>query len=75
MEDIIKEQDRSSEKSEKQPWQMTKTEYEAKFGTPKANSSVTGSFSRHKNAVEVALNRGLAVPVEVLRDYPDLHGV
>ncbi|MBK9322968.1 MAG: hypothetical protein IPM97_08500 [Bdellovibrionaceae bacterium] len=36
MDDITNEQERSPEKIEKQPWQMTKTEYEAKFQRPEA---------------------------------------
>ncbi len=72
MDDITNEQERSPGKIEKQPWQMTKTEYEAKFGAPRGNSTVTGNFSKHKSSVEIALNRGLKVPQEVLEDYPDL---
>jgi hypothetical protein len=72
MDEINKEQNRLIERSEKQPWQMTKAEYETKYGSPRGTSTVTGSFSKHKSAVEVALNRGLKVPDEVLRDYPDL---
>ena len=72
MDDILNEQNRSPERIEKQPWQMTKAEYEIKFGAPRGNSTVTGNFSKHKSAVEIALNRGLPVPAEVLKDYPDL---
>lgn len=56
----------------KELWQMTKDEYEVKFGVPKKKSSVTGSFSPHYSAIEVALNRGVKVPDEVLKDYPTL---
>ncbi|TVQ79822.1 MAG: hypothetical protein EA369_04045 [Bradymonadales bacterium] len=72
MDDITKEQVRSPERIEKQPWQMTKAEYETVYGVPRGNSTVTGNFSKHKSAVEIALNRGLQVPPEVLKDYPDL---
>jgi hypothetical protein len=57
---------------QKELWQMTKAEYEEKFGVPKKKSSVTGSFSPHYSAIEVALNRGMKVPKEVLNDYPAL---
>ena len=56
----------------KEIWQMTKAEYESAYGSARKNSTVTGTFSHHKSAVEVALNRGLKVPEEVLRDYPGL---
>lgn len=56
----------------KELWEMTKAEYEAKFGVPKKKSSVTGSFSPHYSAIEIALNRGIRVSQEVLRDYPEL---
>jgi len=75
MDDINKEPNRPIERTEKQPWQMTKAEYEAKYGAPRGTSTVTGSFSKHKSAVEIALNRGLQVPAEVLKDYPDLMDV
>lgn len=75
MDDIINEQERLSERIEKQPWQMTRAEYETKFGAPRGNSTVTGNFSKHKSAVEIALNRGMKVPAEVLKDYPDLMDV
>jgi hypothetical protein len=54
----------------KELWEMTKAEYESVFGKPKARSSVTGKFSAHISAIEVALNRGLKVPDGVLADYP-----
>lgn len=72
MDDVIKEPERSPEKIEKQLWQMTKAEYENKHGGSRGNSTVTGNFSKHKSSVEIALNRGLKVPDEVLKDYPDL---
>ncbi len=75
MDDILNEQNRSPERIEKQPWQMTRAEYESTFGAPRGNSTVTGNFSKHKSAVEIALNRGLPVPAEVLKDYPDLMDV
>lgn len=53
-------------------WQMTKYEYEEKFGKPKNNTTVTGGFHPHKEAVETALNQGKKVPSVVLRDYPEL---
>lgn len=56
----------------KELWQMTKAEYEEKFGVPKNKSSVTGSFSPHYSAIEVALNRGIKVSDEVLKDYQGL---
>ena len=75
MNDTIKEKDRSLAKTDKHPWKMTKSEYESIFGPPRGNSTVTGSFSKHRSAVEIALNRGLKVPEEVLKDYPDLMDV
>jgi hypothetical protein len=75
MDDINKEPNRPIQRQEKQLWQITKAEYEAKHGAPRGNSTVTGSFSRHKSAVEIALNRGMKVPDEVLKDYPDLRDV
>jgi len=53
-------------------WQMTKSEYEKEYGQPRKNTTVTGSFSAHKNAVETAINQGRKVPDKVLADYPDL---
>ena len=51
---------------------MTKAEYETLYGKPKGTTTVTGKFSPHRSAVEIAINRGLPVPEEVLRDYPSL---
>lgn len=53
-------------------WQLTKSEYEAEYGKPRKNTTVTGGFSAHMNAVEIALNQGLPVPERVLDDYPRL---
>lgn len=72
MDNFVKEPDQRREETTKHPWEMTKTEYESKFGAPRGNSTVTGNFSKHKSAVEIALNRGLPVPDYVLKDYPDL---
>ncbi|MGE0171184.1 MAG: hypothetical protein AB7T49_00280 [Oligoflexales bacterium] len=62
----------SEKLSKKELWQMTRAEYEAAHGQLRGNTTVTGKFSPHKNAVEVAINRGLPVPKEVLADYPSL---
>ncbi len=63
----------SSESVEaKELWQMTRAEYETLHGRLRTNTTVTGRFSPHMNAVEIALNRGLPVPKEVLADYPGL---
>jgi len=59
-------------KAVKELWQMTKAEYESGFGRLKKNTTVTGGFSPHKSAVEVAINKGLPVPPAVLADYPSL---
>lgn len=75
MNDIMEKQRGFTERPEKQLWQMTKAEYEAKYGGPKSNSTVTGNFSKHKSAIEIAINRGLKVPEEVLKDYPELMDV
>jgi hypothetical protein len=60
------------QKTVKEVWQMTKSEYEARFGRLKKNTTGTGGFSPHESAVEVALNKGLPVPPAVLADYPNL---
>lgn len=65
-------EDQKNPFKQKEPWQMTKAEYESMFGKPRGNSTVTGKFSPHISAVEIALNRGLPVPQEVLKDYPFL---
>lgn len=65
-------EDKKNTFNQKEPWQMTKAEYESVFGKPRGNSSVTGKFSPHISAIEVAMNRGLPVPKEVLQDYPFL---
>lgn len=70
MTDINRDQENSFKT--KEPWQMTKAEYESIFGKPRNNSTVTGRFSPHVSAIEIALNRGLPVPQEVLQDYPFL---
>jgi hypothetical protein len=70
MGDLLKGTNTTSIETQKLPWQMTKAEYEAIHGSPRGNSTVTGYFSRHRDAV--ALNRGLPVPEEVLKDYPEL---
>lgn len=61
---------------EKEIWQLTRAEYDKKFGKrdTKKHSTVTGRFHPHKSAVETALNQGKPVPKEVLKDYPDLEG-
>jgi hypothetical protein len=58
--------------SDKYVWQMTKAEYEKENGKPKKNTTVTGGYHPHKNAVETALNQGKKVPLNVLADYPEL---
>lgn len=65
MEDFVLEKSRK-----KELWQMTKAEYESTFGKPQGRASVTGKFSPHISAIEIALNRGLPVSDEVLADYP-----
>ncbi|RYZ91961.1 MAG: hypothetical protein EOP06_05675 [Proteobacteria bacterium] len=74
MEELKSDSSNLPDEAETQPWQMTKAQYEAKYGKPRGNSTVTGRFSKHKSAVEIALNRGFRVPDEVLNDYPDLKG-
>lgn len=56
----------------KELWQMTRAEYESVHGQLRENTTVTGRFSPHQSAIEVALNRGLPVPKEVLDGYPGL---
>ena len=51
---------------------MTKAEYQEHFGLPKKNTTVTGKFSLHRSAIEIAINQGAYVPDNVLSDYPDL---
>ena len=55
-----------------EPWQMMREEFENIHGKPTGTTTVTGGFTPHKEAVATALNRGDAVPAEVLADYPDL---
>ena len=62
----------ANDSSVKELWQMTKAEYEEKYGRLRTNTTVTGRFSPHMSAVETALNRGLPVPPKVLADYPSL---
>jgi len=64
----------TADSSHKELWQMTKSEYEQRHGQLRLNTTVTGRFSPHKSAVEIALNKGLPVPQEVLADYPALTG-
>lgn len=54
-------------------WKLTKSQYVSLYGTPKKNTTLTGSFASHRSAIETALNRGLEVPSEVLKDYPELN--
>lgn len=63
---------RNLSENKKEVWQMTKAEYETLYGKPNGASTVTGKFSPHRSSVEIAINRGLLVPEEVLRDYPQL---
>ena len=58
-----------SENSVKEPWQMRKSEYEEKYGKPRKNTTVTGGFSQHRNAVATAINQG---KITSHPDYPDL---
>ena len=64
--------ERIQQNNSKEIWQMTKAEYEEIHGSPRGNSTVTGKFSPHLSAVEIAVNRGLPVPEKVLDDYPFL---
>jgi len=56
----------------KEPWQMTKAEYESAYGKPQKSTTLTGGFSPHKEYVAVAVNQGKPVSLEVLADYPEL---
>ena len=51
---------------------MTREEHDSVHGKPKKNTTVTGGFHPHKNAIETAINQGKEIPDEVLDDYPDL---
>ena len=55
----------------KELWQMTRKEYDAKYGQSRANATST-RFHPHAGAVETAMNRGLPVPPAVVADYPHL---
>ena len=59
-------------KLQKKIWELTKYEYDQLYGVSTGKSTVSGSFSPHKSAVEIALNSGHIVPQAVLADYPDL---
>ena len=67
--------EREQSKPAKELWQMTKAEYEKLHGKLPSGSTVTGGFSVHQSAVEIAVNRGCKVPDEVLADYPQLRDV
>lgn len=67
--------EREQSKPIKELWQMTKAEYEKLYGMPPAGATVTGGFSQHRSAVEIAVNRGCKVPDEVLADYPQFRDV
>ena len=67
--------ERLQQNKSKEIWQMTKAEYEEIHGLPRGNSTVTGKFSPHLSAVEIAVNRGLPVPEKVLDDYPFLKDI
>ena len=56
-----------------QPWQMTQKEYIA-TGTQRAQREAghRGLKSNHYAYVEGALSQGKPVPLDVLKDYPDL---
>lgn len=56
----------------KEPHEMTKNEYEEAYGKPQKNTTVSGGWSPHQDAVGTAINRGIHVSNEVLADYPDL---
>lgn len=60
------------EKASKPIHEMTRKEYENTYGKPRKNTTVTGGFHPHKEAVEIAINQGKSVPDEVLDDYPHL---
>lgn len=52
-------------------YQMTRAEYQEKHGKPRKNTTVTGGFDAHKDAVETAMNKGDYVTDEILSDYPE----
>ena len=59
----------------KEPWQMTKEEYIARYGKPSKTSTFTGAayYTPHWEAVSTEVNRGNKnIPANVLADYPDL---
>ena len=65
--------------TEKQPWEMTKREYQWKMLEPvpidklRDREDVTWkAFSDHEDAVKQALSEGKPVPENVLADYPEL---
>lgn len=60
------------EKASKPIHEMTRKEYENTYGKPRKNTTVTGGFHPHKEAVEIAINQGKPVRDEVLDDYPHL---
>jgi hypothetical protein len=59
-------------KSEKALHEMTRKEYDEKYGKSKKKSTVTGGFHPHESAVETAINQGKKVADHVLADYPHL---
>jgi len=56
----------------KEPWLMTINEFhDSRMGTPFEMDWMESHFT-HKEIVKDALGRGLSVPPEVLKEYPDL---
>lgn len=53
----------------KKLYELTKGEYAAIYGKTKGNTTITGGFSRHKNAIEVAINSGIVVSKHILKEY------
>jgi hypothetical protein len=66
------------EKAVKKPWQMTRGEYVGRVAQQIKNSGgadVSGTYlavENHREYVREAIEQGKPVPLEVLKDYPDL---
>lgn len=59
----------------KEPWEMTRREYEAAYGKPNDRTTLTDAWNPHKEAVAAEINRGNKnIPAAVLAEYPELAG-
>ncbi len=61
------------EQRNKEPWEMTRGEYEAAYGKPNGRTTLTDAWSPHKEAVAAEVyRRNENIPAAVLAEYPEL---